>query len=587
MAATEVRLVNDATALWSMRNSDFDAYSAFGEVVDNSIQAGAKNIKIHVDYKPRVKKEFEVIERIAFGDDGAGMTPEVLHHCMQLGYSSRYDDRSGIGRFGVGMTLAAINQCKRVETYSKVKSGEWLGTYFDLDEIMSRPPKMPNIPVPKKKEIPKEFSPLVGKQSGTLVIWATYDRQPDHASEMLKEMHIWLGRTYRMFIWEGVKIELNGVIVKAIDPLYVNTKKTAFENDPPAKEFKPLKIQWPVPLQDKPKGASDESEIVIRMSLIDKKLREYRGSGANAEATARCIDRNEGVSILRNKREVFYGAIPYWPGAEFKDIDRWWGCEISFDAVLDRSFLVKNIKRGAVPTSELKDAIYDQITPTRDSAVEMVQDHWLEKDKEKNAKAAAAAGGVKVNTGHEEAEAIAAATPTDKSAIDKGKDKETEARKLVEDLKQNDDNQKKAAWVLKFSSQPYSIVDDGWRGPDFIETNHLGGADVIKYNNEHLFFQVLNGIFNSLNIEDQDTKTALKLKNLIDLLLISYSKAEAKFENDLEMTAEQFIEQLRSNWGQYLKSYINTWIKEQGLELKDQPMKNGDTSKKEKVKSGK
>ena len=54
----------------------------------------------------------------------------------------------------------------------------------------------------------------------------------------------------------------------------------------------------------------------------------------------------------------------------------------------------------------------------------------------------------------------------------------------------------------------------------------------------------------------------------------------------IEMTAEQFIEQLRSNWGQYLKSYINTWIKEQGLEIKE-PLKNGASSKKEKVKSGK
>ena len=35
------------------------------------------------------------------------------------------------------------------------------------------------------------------------------------------------------------------------------------------------------------------------------------------------------------------------------------------------------------------------------------------------------------------------------------------------------------------------------------------------------------------------------------------------------MTAEQFVEQLRSNWGQYLKSYIGTWIKEQGLDTKD------------------
>ena len=39
-------LVNAATAILSMRSSSFDELSAYGEVVDNSIQAEAKNIKI-------------------------------------------------------------------------------------------------------------------------------------------------------------------------------------------------------------------------------------------------------------------------------------------------------------------------------------------------------------------------------------------------------------------------------------------------------------------------------------------------------------------------------------------------------------
>ena len=43
-----VRLINEATALLSMRESDFDAYSAYGEAVDNSIQAEAR--KIHIEF---------------------------------------------------------------------------------------------------------------------------------------------------------------------------------------------------------------------------------------------------------------------------------------------------------------------------------------------------------------------------------------------------------------------------------------------------------------------------------------------------------------------------------------------------------
>ena len=126
-----------------MRNSDFDAYSAFGEVVDNSIQAGAKNVKVRFWYQPKSPQvKQEPILKVAFGDDGSGMPADILHRCLQLGYSSRYNDRGGIGRFGVGATLAAINQCRRVEVYSKAGQGPWLYTYVDLDEITSKPPKM-------------------------------------------------------------------------------------------------------------------------------------------------------------------------------------------------------------------------------------------------------------------------------------------------------------------------------------------------------------------------------------------------------------------------------------------------------------
>jgi len=90
-----VSLVENGAALQSMRNSDFDAHSAYGEIIDNSIQANAKKIKIHFDYVPATnRREKEAINYIAFGDDGDGMDIDVLHRCLQLGYSSRYNDRS-------------------------------------------------------------------------------------------------------------------------------------------------------------------------------------------------------------------------------------------------------------------------------------------------------------------------------------------------------------------------------------------------------------------------------------------------------------------------------------------------------------
>ena len=559
----DVRLVNDSTAILSMRESDFDAYSAYGEVIDNSIQANAQNIKVRI-FSQGGRRGPEVIEKIAFGDDGDGMTPDILHHCLQLGYSTRFDDRSGIGRFGVGMKLAAINQCKRVEIHSKTIEGKWLWTYIDLDEISNDPPKLSTIPEPTEKSLPADCKDLVGKEKGTLVIWSKYDRQPTSTSDMIPEMHVWFGRTYRYFIWDGIIIELDQNLVKAIDPLYVCTENTIFPQDSSAKEYEPMKFMWPIHSVGLDQQDKEKSEITVRMSLIDESLRPNQGAGNAKSTTDRFIHMNQGVSILRNRREVFYDHIPYWPGKGkdpwFSEIDRWWGCEISFNAVLDRAFTVKNIKRGAVPITELKKTIHKLIAPTRQTCLDKIREVWSEAKQKKREEEKAKTE--ELSTGHEDAEKIADKAPVDKSAIDKDVDFDDAAQRLVEEIKRNQSEEKKAAWIAKWKSQPFTIEDDRWRGPAFIEAVHLGGCDVIKYNLAHPFFEKINEIIESLEEKTEEYENAIKLKQLIDLLLISYSKAEAKFEPDTTFTAKQFVENMSLNWGQYLSIYLGTWQQE-------------------------
>lgn len=553
-----VALVESALALESMRNSDFDVHSAYGEVLDNSIQAKASNIDVWIVYEPSVRNAPEPINYVAFSDDGDGMPANVLHRCLQLGYSSRYNDRSGIGRFGVGATLAAINQCKCVEIYSRQsKSDPWLFTFVDLDKVGKG--EQASIPVPIAKEIPDKLQKVHNFEKGTLVIWQKYDRAPASASEIKDEFTIWAGRTYRKAIWKGLNIRVNGETVYAIDPLYTTTEKTKFPRDPKGTEYEEMKIDWPIPQEDK-SGKKNTSPIKIRMSLLPEELRPKAGAGGSKEIRSRYIDRNEGISILRNDREVFYGHIPYWPGDAFEEIDRWWGCEISFHAELDREFTVKNIKRGALPITELKRVINQKIAPTRKTALEAVREVWA------RAKAAdqiqSAASGV--DTGHSDAEHAAKNTVTPTNILDQNKDIETETENFTETeewLKHADD-QKKAAWKAKFQSQPFTIVDDQWKGPEFFETHFLGGKSVLKYNMRHAFFAEVEAIRQHLANDPNSNPQARRLKALIDLLLIAYAKSEVMFEPSQTMSAERFIEQLRMSWGNYLANYIETFQNE-------------------------
>ena len=218
----------------SMRNNDFSTEAAIAEVIDNSIQSESKNIKIKIfKHKPKGKVK-ERVNEIVFGDDGIGMDKETIQYALQVGWSSRYNNRKGIGRFGVGMTYAAISVCEFVEIYSRQKGGNWLYTFLDIEEREDN--QQPGIEPVIEKSPPKEFLPLVGDY-GTLVIWKDIDRiGPDFDIDNFEH---WLGRTYRKFIGkriiENKKIidnkdkrnlflEVEGgknIEIAAFDPMYV------------------------------------------------------------------------------------------------------------------------------------------------------------------------------------------------------------------------------------------------------------------------------------------------------------------------------------------------------------------------------
>lgn len=550
---TGVKLVNDATALLSMRESDFDTYSAYGEAIDNSIQAGAQNI--HLKFETvKEPKGYERITKVAFVDDGSGMDPVIIHRCLQLGYSSRFNDRKGIGRFGVGMTLGAIHECMKVDVFSRTEnSTDWLNTCIDLTLLnTSDESSQIDIPDPKCKTPPPWLSDLLPEVSGTAVIWSEYDRQVSTASKVIEDTKIWIGRTFRKYIWSGVSMYVNGEKVFAIDPLYVETDSTKFPKDPKASEVKPIVIPWPVP-QDVAEFDGQKSNITIRLSLLPPEFRPNSGAGGTNDARERHIPQNQGISITRLGREVFYGPIPWWPGNTkwFSEIDRWWGCEVEFEPLLDRSFTVKNIKRGAVPNTELKKVIYEKIAPTVASFLEEVRNKWnkeaLRKQREDEAKN-------KHKTGHEGAEKVVKKTTSDQTSKKVDDPKKAE-KELLERLKRDRTAEEEEAWVAKWREQPYTIEDDQWKGQEFMELKPLGGNDVLLYNKSHPFMSHLQDLIKELS-EEGDSRSkdlAKQLKCLIDLLLISFSKAESKFTSEEHA---DLLEMMRINWGQYLKSYL-------------------------------
>jgi hypothetical protein len=558
---TSVRLFNDDRAIQSLRDSDFDHLSAYAEVIDNSIQAKATAVRIRFNTTTGQNNGGSAIRSLAFADDGTGMGAATLHNCLQLGWSSRYNDRDGIGRFGVGMTMGAIHECRRVEVWSRVEgASHWLKVVLDLDEVQDGTLL---IGEPVIAALPDDYADLLGNSAhGTLVVWSKYDRWSGSQKEferMLNDFRVFCGRTFRHFIWgdPGVTIQINGELVHAIDPLYSRVEKTRFPGDPLAEVYDKVVVKWPN------EDGKDE-EIIIRISILPEAFRPTQGTGGSPEAKARFIDRNEGISILRNGREVFYGEPPFWSTGDgkkwrFEEIDRWWGCEISFPASLDRAFRVKNIKRGAEPVSQLRVLLKEKITPTRNAVLEKVRELWAQNAAKDATPGLTGDGAFK--SGHNAAENVAkkAKTKAPNGPLDRDVNREATQNAALKALK-NFDDQEKAALKSLFASQPFTIVNDEWPGREFLEVTHMGGAALMRYNLRHVFHQKTKELTESLvTAPETAPKIAEDLKTLIDLVFISYAKAETMFSNTDVMTADTFIDHLRANWGYYLNVYLAEW----------------------------
>jgi hypothetical protein len=210
-----------AALVEGLRDIGYSLETAISDIIDNSVTAGARRIKI-------ITETWSDEPHIAIVDDGAGMTEDELVAAMRPGSQNPLAtrDEPDLGRFGLGLKSASFSQCRRLTVVSRM-SGRTCAAIWDLDDVAERNEWAVQLP-DDISGIP-EVDQLGAK--GTLVLWQKLDRlsggfshnaakRAEVINQRIAETERHLRLVFHRFIEDAkpLHIMLNERLLRPLDP---------------------------------------------------------------------------------------------------------------------------------------------------------------------------------------------------------------------------------------------------------------------------------------------------------------------------------------------------------------------------------
>lgn len=329
-----------AALMESTRCIGYSFESAISDILDNSISAKAKNIWI---YSTPSDDPFVTIL-----DDGEGLTKSELVEAMRYGANpNEKRDETDLGRFGLGLKMASLSQCRCLTVISKTDGGV-TSCRWNLDRVIET--DQWTLQILSESEIVElpSVSDLMKLSHGTLVVWQNLDKLKERAikvdelmSQTLLSVKKHLSLTFHRFMEPKVNplnIYLNRDKLVPLDPFF--TSSTLTKSLPE----QPIVIQNQV-VTVKPYVLPPES----KMKPAD--LEKIGGLQRNLQ----------GFWVYRNKRLII-------PGTWFK---------------LSRSKELSKLARVRVDIPNSLDSIWDIDVKKSSASVPAVFQHDFEKVLEK------------------------------------------------------------------------------------------------------------------------------------------------------------------------------------------------------------
>jgi hypothetical protein len=488
--------------------------SAVAELIDNALQAGATEIAVSITTDETSADHPLVLSVV---DNGSGMDARTLRTALRFGGSSRFNDRSGLGRYGMGLPNSSLSQAKRVPVHTwRSRKGQVLTSYLDIDEIASG--ALTEVPEPVIAPRPTFIN---GHASGTAVTWSRCDRLDNRRiSTLTRRLLPSLGRRFRYFLWDGLSLTINGDPVEPIDPLFLHADcrfsgATQFGDE--------LAIE----VAAKPEDRKTTGIVRIRFSELPVEAWSKLG---NDEKRLRGISKGAGVSVVRGGREVDYGWF-FLAGKRRENYDDWWRCEISFDPVLDEAFGITHSKQQIRPMPHLVEAIAPDIEAiARALNARARKAHLAVKTAERFSASEGRAS---------EKDAMLPPLPPRRGPRDEqvlgGLGKALPPGADPGDLHRKTE---------------YRILTKALSETQFFNYARDDGRFVLVINPEHPIYKI---IYKPLL--DADTPAEAALRGHIDLLLLAMARTEALLEKETDIKA---AESIRRGWSDTLATLLDS-----------------------------
>jgi len=502
------------TLITSLRDMGYNSTtSALCEHVDNAIQWGATEVRVYFSQTGR-KGDYNT-DVLVF-DNGLGMAPNVLKMATSFGGSMVYGNRSGIGRYGMGMKTAALSVSPIMDLYSWQEPSAIYNMTLDVEAIGKERTNLIELPDPTLiNELPTELSDILTKplsfptrhdeqelfasdaddlkerlgRSGTIVFMPGCDRLTFAKARTLCEHAVKeMSRIYRRFLAKGLRLFVNNRIIEPFDPTYsIPNARHAKLLDVPTKNSR-LVVSKIVRIKRKD-GPHDGDEIAatepVTVRLYALPIEEWAPLPQKVKKNDLRIYDDHTVSFVRNDREVFIGTVPEI--AKRHGDTNWFRVQIDFSGALDEAFGVAANKQGVRP----KDYVLTEISRELQGEIGAVREQIKRYQSEQTVKAQGG-GQTPGESRAEEAEGLQTKPFPDGPAPLTEEEREqldSNLRTLAIVLKRDEETDEEAFQRVKNSKYIIHYKhDEYW---PFYHVDHRFGKVILTINTAHAFYDQL------------------------------------------------------------------------------------------------